>query len=48
LSGQALAAKAHSHLQDRPRKAGGNAVAEAALDDIFIDDIAFPPPENIC
>src|SRR4051794_3656055 len=43
---QALRQKPNSHLVRRSRRHGGIAVAEAALDDVFIDDITFPATDG--
>jgi predicted alpha/beta hydrolase len=41
-----LRQKPNSHLLEPLRKHGGIAVAEAALDDVFIDDITFPAADG--
>jgi predicted alpha/beta hydrolase len=41
-----LRQKPNSHLLDPLPKHGGIAVAEAALDDVFIDDISFPAADG--
>jgi predicted alpha/beta hydrolase len=45
-SRQALAAKAEFAFAGGARNSGGIAVAEAGLDDVFIDDITFPATDG--